>query len=74
MSAEHIETVIIGAGQAGLSTAYHLKQLGRSCVVLTADTRVGDGWREQWDSLKLFTPAWADGRQPPSMRNEGSWP
>ena len=61
MSSEHIETVIIGAGQAGLSTAYHLQQLGRSCVVLAAESRVGDGWREQWDSLTLFTPAWADG-------------
>ena len=58
---ERVETVIIGAGQAGLSTAYHLQRLGRSCVVLAAESRVGDGWREQWDSLKLFTPAWADG-------------
>ena len=60
MRTEHIETVIIGAGQAGLSTAYQLKRLGRPCLVLAAESRVGDGWRHQWDSLTLFTPAWAD--------------
>ena len=57
----HIETVIIGAGQAGLSTAYHLKQRGRACVVLDRNQRVGDGWRQQWDSLKLYSPAKYDG-------------
>jgi putative flavoprotein involved in K+ transport len=58
---EHIETVIIGAGQAGLSTAYHLKQRGRGCVVLDRNQRLGDGWRQQWDSLKLYSPAKYDG-------------
>ncbi len=58
---EHIETVIIGAGQAGLSTAYHLKQKGRDCVVLDRNQRIGDGWRQQWDSLRLYTPAKYDG-------------
>ena len=54
---EHIETVIIGAGQAGLSTAYHLKQQGRDCVVLDRNQRIGDDWRQQWDSLRLYSPA-----------------
>jgi putative flavoprotein involved in K+ transport len=56
-----IETVIIGAGQAGLSTAYHLQRRGRSCVVLDASSRIGDNWRRQWDSLKLYSPAQYDG-------------
>ena len=64
---EHIETVIIGAGQAGLATAYHLQRLGRECVVLDAEARVGDNWRHQWDSLRLFSPAWADAL--PGLRN-----
>ena len=34
MTIEQIETAIIGAGQAGLATAYHLQRLGRSCLVL----------------------------------------
>ena len=58
---QHIETVIIGAGQAGLSTAYHLKRKGRECVVLDANQRIGDGWRQQWDSLRLYSPAKYDG-------------
>ena len=54
---EHVETIVIGAGQAGLTTAYHLERLGRPCVVLEASDRVGDVWRNRFDSLRLFTPA-----------------
>lgn len=54
---ERINTVVIGAGQAGLSTGYHLKRLGVPFVILDACQRVGDAWRERWDSLRLFTPA-----------------
>ena len=61
MTVEHIETLIIGAGQAGLSTAYHLRRGGRECLVLDANERLGDGWRRQWDSLKLYSPAKYDG-------------
>jgi putative flavoprotein involved in K+ transport len=60
MRTEHIETVIVGAGQAGLATGYHLQRSGRPFVILDGESRVGDGWRKQWDSLRLFTPAWAD--------------
>ncbi len=58
---DHVETVIIGAGQAGLSTAYHLTKQGRDCVVLDRNQRIGDGWRQQWDSLRLYSPAKYDG-------------
>jgi putative flavoprotein involved in K+ transport len=61
MTTEHIETAIIGAGQAGLATAYHLQRLGRPCLVLDANPHVGDNWRTQWDSLRLYTPAGYDG-------------
>lgn len=54
---EKVETVIIGGGQAGLAAAYHLQKRGRSAVILDANQRVGDSWRERWDSLRLFTPA-----------------
>jgi putative flavoprotein involved in K+ transport len=58
---ERHETVIIGGGQAGLATGYHLAKLGRSFVILEADRRIGDVWRQRWDSLRLFTPARHDG-------------
>jgi putative flavoprotein involved in K+ transport len=54
---ERINTVIIGGGQAGLSTGYHLARLGVPFVILEANRRVGDTWRARWDSLTLFTPA-----------------
>ncbi len=56
-----IDTVIIGAGQAGLATGYHLQRRGIPFVILDAATRIGDGWRRQWDSLKLYSPAYVDG-------------
>jgi putative flavoprotein involved in K+ transport len=57
MSTERFETVIIGGGQAGLATGYHLGKRGRSYVILDANERIGDSWRKRWDSLRLFTPA-----------------
>jgi putative flavoprotein involved in K+ transport len=58
---EHVDTVIIGGGQAGLSVGYHLKDQGRPFVILDANERIGDSWRRRWDSLRLFTPARYDG-------------
>jgi putative flavoprotein involved in K+ transport len=51
------DTIVIGGGQAGLVTGYYLKQQGRDFVILDASERVGDAWRNRWDSLRLFTPA-----------------
>ncbi len=66
MATERIETVIVGGGQAGLATGYHLARRGRPFVILDAHPRIGDAWRERWDSLRLFTPARYDGL--PGMR------
>jgi putative flavoprotein involved in K+ transport len=54
---ERFETVVVGGGQAGLATGYHLARRGRPFVILDAGERVGDPWRGRWDSLRLFTPA-----------------
>lgn len=59
--AERVETVIIGAGQAGLATGYHLARLGRPFTILEAHPRVGDVWRRRFDSLRLYSPARYDG-------------
>jgi cation diffusion facilitator CzcD-associated flavoprotein CzcO len=47
------DAVVIGAGQAGLSTSYHLKRLGIDHVVLDADDRAGGAWQHRWDSLSM---------------------
>lgn len=53
----HIDTIVIGAGQAGLSAGYHLKKAGREFLILDSYARVGDNWRCHWDSLRLYSPA-----------------
>lgn len=58
---EHFETIVIGGGQSGLSVGYHLRRLGQSFVILDANERTGDAWRNRWDSLRLNTPARFDG-------------
>lgn len=60
-SLQRYDTVIVGGGQAGLATGYHLARRGRNFVILDAHERVGDAWRMRWDSLRLFTPARRDG-------------
>jgi putative flavoprotein involved in K+ transport len=55
-----IDTVIIGAGQAGLALSRLLTDAGHDHVVLERG-RVGERWRsERWDSLALLTPNWAN--------------
>lgn len=54
-------TIVIGAGQSGLATDYFLQKEGRDFVILDANPRIGDAWRNRWDSLRLFTPARYDG-------------
>ena len=61
MTSQHIETLVVGAGQAGLATAYHLQRRGRPVLVVDGNERVGDNWRCQWDSLRLYSPAKYDG-------------
>ena len=53
---DSIETVVIGGGQAGLATGYHLKRLGLDHVILDENEQVGAAWRNRWESLRLFTP------------------
>ena len=58
---EHVETLIIGGGQAGLAVGYHLKSKKRDFLILDANERVGDSWRKRWPSLRLYSPAKLDG-------------
>ena len=58
---QRVQTLVIGGGQAGLSIGYHLRQRGLPFAILDANERIGDAWRNRWDSLRLFTPARFDG-------------
>lgn len=53
------EIVVIGAGQAGLSSAYHLHQhglsVGRGFIVLDQSPEAGGAWQFRWPSLTLST-------------------
>ena len=68
-TAEHIETVVIGAGQAGLAVGYHLARTGQPFVILEGSDRVGSSWRDRWEGLRLFTQAKYDSL--PGMRFPG---
>jgi len=52
-----IETIIVGAGQAGLALSYHLTRQGRENLILEEAPAVANAWRNQrWDSFTLVTP------------------
>jgi putative flavoprotein involved in K+ transport len=54
---EKVSTLVIGGGQAGLTVGYQLARRSLSFRILDAHPRIGDAWRNRWDSLRLFTPA-----------------
>ncbi|MDQ2772479.1 MAG: FAD-dependent oxidoreductase, partial [Bacteroidota bacterium] len=56
-----LDTVVIGAGQAGLAAAYYLRQRGHNFRILEAAPTAGAAWAARYDSLRLFSPAWASG-------------
>jgi putative flavoprotein involved in K+ transport len=58
---DRYDVVVIGGGQAGLAVGYYLRKRGLRFVILDASARIGDVWRNRWDSLRLFTPAKLDG-------------
>ena len=53
---EHIDTIIIGGGQAGLATSFCLKRQGRQHLVLERANQPGAAWQQRWDSFTLVTP------------------
>lgn len=54
---EHFEAVIVGGGQAGLAASHQLTERGVEHVVLERG-RVGQTWRDRWDSFCLVSPNW----------------
>ena len=60
-SKHHLDTVVIRGGQTGLAMGYLLARQVRDFVILDAGSSVGETWRNRWDSLRLFTPAFHNG-------------
>lgn len=52
-----VDVAVIGGGQAGLATAYHLRRLGIDHVVLDEQEQPGGAWQATWPSLRLFSPS-----------------
>ena len=55
---EHINTIVVGGGQGGLSISYYLKQHGRTHIILEQANQAASAWRNRWDSFSLITPNW----------------
>jgi len=51
------DTLVIGAGQAGLAAGYYLGRAGVDFALLDGGEEIGTAWARRWDSLRLFTPA-----------------
>lgn len=57
---KRLNTIIVGGGQAGLATSYHLAKLGTDHIILEKAKQAGHAWRnERWDSFTLLTPNWS---------------
>jgi putative flavoprotein involved in K+ transport len=55
---ERVAVAVIGGGQAGLAASRELTARGIEHLVLERG-RVGQTWRDRWDSFRLVTPNWS---------------
>jgi putative flavoprotein involved in K+ transport len=53
-----IDSVVIGAGQAGLTMSWYLAMAGREHMVLERRDHIGGGWLDRWDGFRLVSPNW----------------
>src|SRR5262245_16397403 len=55
-----LDVIVIGAGQTGLAAGYSLRARGLDFLILESSGRIGDVWRDRYDSLLLYSPAGDD--------------
>ncbi|MGZ8562835.1 MAG: NAD(P)-binding domain-containing protein [Candidatus Limnocylindria bacterium] len=55
---ERYETIVVGGGQAGLAASRELQRVGVEHVVLERG-RIGQTWRDRWDTFCLVSPNWS---------------
>ena len=53
-----VETVVVGAGQAGLVVSSLFSAAGREHVLLERRPKLGGGWQDRWDGFRLVSPNW----------------
>lgn len=66
------EVVIVGGGQSGLALGARLSQMGVDALIVDAQPRVGDAWRNRYRSLSLHDPVWYD--HMPYLNFPETWP
>ena len=72
MSVERIDTLIVGAGQAGIALSEHLGEQGIPYLVLEK-SRIAEAWRtSRWDALMTNGPVWHD--RFPNLEFKGNAP
>ncbi|MEU3441424.1 FAD-dependent oxidoreductase [Streptomyces griseoincarnatus] len=54
---QQTDVLVVGGGQAGLATGYHLRRRGLDFVILDAEAEPDGSWQHMWVSLHLFSPA-----------------
>ncbi len=57
MATPPYDTIVIGAGQAGLAASYFLQRHRLHFILLDKNAHAGGSWLHYWDSLRLFSPA-----------------
>lgn len=69
---ESVNTLIVGAGQAGLVMSGMLARAGHEHLLLEARDRLGGGWQDRWDAFTIVTPNWVTSL--PGQPYDGSEP
>jgi putative flavoprotein involved in K+ transport len=57
-AARSVETVIVGAGHAGLIVSSILRREGREHLLVDRRSSLGGGWQDRWDDFQLVSPNW----------------
>lgn len=52
-----LDSIVIGGGQAGLASGYHLQKKGLQFLILEGNNQAIGSWPQYYDSLKLFSPS-----------------
>ncbi|KHN99847.1 Pyridine nucleotide-disulfide oxidoreductase, FAD/NAD(P)-binding domain protein [Metarhizium album ARSEF 1941] len=69
---DELQVLVVGGGQCGVFLAAHLEHMGLSYLLVDKNPRVGDSWRNRYETLKIHTPSSMNSF--PFLRFPTSWP